>query len=83
MAVPDPRVPVRADHRFIKKVISTTLKGKVVEIPSEFSRISRVFSKAGGSWERLHKGSVRDILLLKKVVKVAFDKGHLTKQENW
>jgi len=83
VGVPDPKIPVRSDHRFIKKVISTILEGKVVEIPSELSRISRVFSKAGGSWERLFQGSPKDIDLLKKVVKLAFKKGYLTKQEKW
>jgi len=83
MGVPDPKVPVRADHRFIRKMISLSLDNKVREIPSEFSRLSRVFSKAGGSWERVHLGSIRDIELLKKVIKVAYKRGFLTKKEKW
>ena len=79
----DPKTPVRADHRYIHKVIQTILGGKVLEIPSEFSRVSRVFSKAGGSWERIFDGSIDDISLLKKVIKVAFKKGYLTKKEPW
>lgn len=83
MGVMDPKIPVRADHRYIAKVIGTTLEGKVIEVPSEFSRVSRVFSKAGGSWERIFSGSIDDIRLLKKVIKVAFKKGFLTKKEPW
>ena len=78
-----PKEPVRADHRIIKKVISTSLKGDVVEIPSEFDHISRVFSRAGGSWERLFRGSVDEILRLRKVIKIAYKHGHLTKQGKW
>jgi hypothetical protein len=83
MGVLDPRTPVRADHRFIKKMLKTVLDGKILEIPSEFSRVSRVFSKAGGSWEGVFRGSPRDVALLQKVLKVAYKKGHLTKQESW
>jgi hypothetical protein len=79
----DPKNPVRADHRYLLKVIQTTLGGKVLEIPSEFSRVSRVFCKAGGSWGRVFNGSIDDITLLKKVVKIAFKKGYLTKKEPW
>ena len=83
MAVMDPKTPVRADHRFIKRMVELTLKGKVVELPREFSRISRVFSQAGGSWQRLFHGSVRDVNLLKQVIKIAHKKGYLTKQGEW
>jgi hypothetical protein len=83
MGVLSPKVPVRADHRFIKKMLKTVLNGKVLEIPSEFSRISRVFSRAGGSWERVFRGSPCDTVLLQKVLKVAYKKGYLTKQESW
>lgn len=83
MGVPDPRVPVRADHRYIRKMISVNLDGKVMEIPSEFSKISRVFSKAGGSWERIYNGSVKDIELLRKILKVAYKRGFLTPLEKW
>ncbi len=83
MSVMSPTEPVRADHRFIKKVISVNLQGKVAEIPSEFSRVSRVFSKSGGSWERLFRGSVDEVLRLRKVVKLAYKLGYLTKKGKW
>jgi len=75
--------PTRADHRFILKMATIILGGKVTPRPGEFDRISRVFSKAGGSWTRLFKGSVEDIELLKTVMKVAFKYGYLTKSEKW
>lgn len=83
MSVPDPHTPVRYDHRYLHRILSITFKGKVLMLPSELSRLSRVFVKAGGSWERIHKGSSDDISLLKKVVNVAYRKGFLTKTEKW
>jgi len=83
MASLTPQSPVRADHRFILKMAAMILNGKVVPMPSEFNRVSRVFSKAGGSWKRVFNGSVEDINLLKTVLKVAFKNGYLTKTEPW
>lgn len=78
-----PSWPVQADHRFILKMINLSLDGKVVSVPSEFDRVSRVFSRVGGSWERLYNGSPKDINLLKQVLKVAFKNGYLTKEGKW
>jgi len=83
VSILDPRTPVRADHRYIKRTLKTILDGKVLEIPSEFDRVSRVFSRAGGSWERVFRGSIRDVSLLQKILKVAYKKGYLTKREPW
>jgi hypothetical protein len=83
MSKPTPQWPTRADHRFILKLTSLTLGGKIVPLPGEFDRVSRVFSKAGGSWKRVFHGSAEDIDLLKKVLKVAFKHGYLTKKEKW
>ena len=77
-----PKWPTRSDHRFLLKMLKLTLGGKVIPIPDEFDRLSRVFSKLGGSWERLLSGSPEDVDLLRKVMKVAFKQGYLTKQEN-
>jgi hypothetical protein len=78
-----PQWPVRADHRFMVKLNTVALNGKAMPRPREFDRVSRVFSKIGGSWKRLFNGSVEDVNLLKKVMKVALKKGYLTKQEKW
>jgi hypothetical protein len=80
-----PKKPVRADHRYIKRVMQTAIDGedKIAELPEEFSRISRVFSKAGGSWVRIFHGSVPDTVLLRKVIKVAYKRGYLTKIGKW
>lgn len=83
MAAITPKWPTRADHRFILKMTKLSLDGKVIPMPEEFNRVSRVFSRAGGSWERLFHGSPEDVNLLKTVLKVAFKFGYLTKQENW
>ena len=78
-----PREPVRADHRFLKKIIDGSFGKEIEQVPEEFDKISRWFSKAGGSWERIFLGSPKDISLLKKVVKVAIDKNMLTKKQSW
>ena len=78
-----PQWPVRADHRFMLKLSSMVLAGKILPRPEEFDRIGRVFSKAGGSWSSLFNGSEPDISLLKSVMKVAFKNGYLTKKEKW
>lgn len=77
-----PTWPVQADHRFILKMMSMSFKD-VVPIADEFRRISRVFCKVGGSWERLFHGSPDDVELLKKVLKVAYKQGYLTKKGKW
>jgi len=65
------------------KLTSLVLGGKITPIPSEFDRVSRVFSQAGGSWKSVFDGSAEDINLLKTVLKVAFKQGYLTKKEKW
>ena len=77
-----PQKPLRADHRFMLKLASSVLDG-VEFIPSEFNRVARVFSKMGGSWERIFKGSPFDVSLLKRVLKKAAKHGYLTKKESW
>lgn len=78
-----PQTPVRADHRYLMKLVNLTLEDKVVPMASEFDLVSRVFCQAGGSWQRVFRGSPDDIGLLKKVLKLAFKHGFLTKKEKW
>lgn len=78
-----PTSPLRADHRFLKKLVSSLLGGKVEEVPSEFDFVSTIFLKAGGSWERIFKGSPRDVQMVKEIFKWAFKKGKLTKKRAW
>jgi hypothetical protein len=37
----------------------------------------------GGSWERLFKGSAEEVNLLKKIVKIAIEKGVISKKPKW
>lgn len=67
----------------IRRLMDLTLKGKVVQVPSECDRVARVFLRAGGSWESVFRGSAFDIKLLKRILKVAYKKGYLTKMEPW
>lgn len=78
-----PKTPVRADHRMIRRILDGSFKGKVEHVPSEYDLVGRVFSRAGGSWEGLFRGSPRDLTLLKKVIGLAIKKGHMTKKQKW
>lgn len=77
-----PKDPSRADHRFIRHQLKEFLSKKPVHHnPSEYDHVSRVFARAGGSWERLFKGSVRDIVLLRRILKIAIKQGFISKRE--
>ena len=77
-----PNDPSRADHRFIRYQLKEFLAKKPVQHnPSEYDHVSRVFARAGGSWERIFRGSVRDIVLLRRILKIAIKKGFITKRE--
>ena len=78
-----PKWPIRADHRFLLKLVKLTLDGKVIPRPEELDRVSRVFSKAGGSWDKVFHGSPSDVELLELVLKTAFKHGYLTKAGDW
>ena len=79
----DPRLPVRADHRFIGQLFSSVLGGKVEEVPDEFDMLGKAFELAGGSWVRIFQGSPKDTVLLKQLIQAAFKRGLLTKKRNW
>ena len=76
-----PDDPTRADHRYIQYQVKNFMNKKpVLEDPDEYKHVSDVFQKAGGSWERLFKGSVRDVVLLRRILKLAIKKGFLSKK---
>lgn len=78
-----PSDPPRADHRFIAYQLENFVKKKTQNIPEEFDHVSRVFAKAGGSWERLFRGSVQDVVLLRRIIKVAVKTGHISAAPKW
>lgn len=73
----DPTKPIRADHRMIKDILEK--QGDIVHRAEEYETIAKVFQKMGGSWTRVFKGSPDDIVLLKKICKVAVSKGFVSK----
>lgn len=80
-----PTTPLRAHHRFLLTILKSHVpEGKKYEpTPVELDRVSTVFGKAGGSWARLFNGSVDDVDLAKRVLKIAAEKGHLSAKSNW
>jgi hypothetical protein len=75
--------PIRADHRFIRYQIKNFMKGNILHDPDEYAHVCRVFSRAGGSWERLFKGSAQDVVLLRRIIKIAVKEGHISKAPRW
>jgi len=71
--------PIRADHRVIRRLLTATYGGDVTPKGDEYLKVASVFAKAGGSWEKLFLGSAKDLGLLKRVLRVAYKTGHLTK----
>ena len=61
---------LRADHRVINKLCTTNGKSNVST--ETLSKISDVFVKAGGSWEKIFKGSPGDHTLLIDSLKWVF-----------
>jgi len=77
-----PTTPSKASYRLMKSLLGSQ-KQKCAPTPKELDRVSEVFRLAGGSWERVFKGSVTDLNLLKKTIKVAIETGAVTKALKW
>lgn len=79
-----PTSPARAHHRIMLSMVKANHKDdKVAPTPLELDRVASVFSLAGGSWERVFKGSLEDLNLLKKAIRVAVKDGVFTKTSDW
>jgi len=55
--------------------------GKFLDKAEEYNKISEVFQKAGGSWEKLFLGSTDEMSLLRKTVKAAISTGIVSKKD--
>jgi succinylglutamate desuccinylase len=76
--------PIRADHRYVVQMLNTVFKGdRTSPSKAEVEILCEVFAKAGGSWERLFQGSAEDENLLRRVARVAIQRGLLTRQSTW
>ena len=68
--------PIRADYL---KDMYRKYCPDAVHIRDEYDTILKVFAKAGGTWKGFFSGNHNDIVLLKKVVKIAYQMGRITK----
>lgn len=76
-----PSDPSRADHRFIAHLLDNFFKSENPRHdPKEFDHVAKAFARADGSWERLFKGSAKDIILLRKLIKLAIKHGFISKE---
>lgn len=75
--------PVRADHRFLLKLVKILFGGKVVPRVSEFDAVLDRFSEEGGSWEALFGGKLSEISKLRKILKAAYEAREMTRSEDW
>tara|TARA_Y100000389_G_C17302476_1_gene433673 strand:- start:117 stop:377 length:261 start_codon:yes stop_codon:yes gene_type:complete len=80
---PTPKSPLHAHHRLIRKILDSVSSKKAEHRRDEYDLINLVFKKSGGSWENIFLGDTRQIDLLKKVIKIAFKKGYITKKDSW
>lgn len=72
-----PTFPTKASHRLMWYLFKNPAKWEPT--PEEIDRAAGVFSKAGGSWVRLYAGSIDDLNLLRRVIKVGCKEGKFTK----
>jgi hypothetical protein len=72
--------PSAAAHQIIMKVLESSFGEEVVHIQKEYDHVVGAFEAGGGSWYRFHRGSVEDIQLLKRLVKAAVKKGHISRR---
>ncbi len=66
---------LRSDYKMTLQVLKTFSSISTPPSKDEVRRVSDTFRRAGGSWVRLFRGSIRDVVLFKKVVKVAVKSG--------
>jgi hypothetical protein len=79
-----PLTPLAAHHRLLKSMVSSGHGGDGLEPrPEDLDLVGRIFVRAGGSWERVFRGSSDDMVLLKKALKIAVKKGAITKKPQW
>lgn len=78
----NPIEPTRADYRKML-VLLREKKDEFDPTPDELGKLSRVFVRCGGSWEKLSKGDPSQVVRLRKVLKVACDRGYISKKKEW
>lgn len=61
--------PSRADHRFISYVNRFFCSSALDLTPTLYEQLLGSFKEEGGSWYRLFRGSVDDVVLIKRLVK--------------
>lgn len=82
-------LPQRSDYRLIHRFMLHFSKSKaskknlVAPSDQDIEKVLNTFIHFGGSWERLFKGSIRDMVLLKKIVKVGVKKKLFTLAPSW
>lgn len=77
-----PTSPVRAHHRLMRSLLSTIQKKKD-PTPEQLDKVAKVFTRMGGSWERVFKGSAEDMVLLKRVLKIAAKRSVMSDKQDW
>ena len=81
--------PHRADYRLIHRFMLQYSKSKasknnlVSPTDADIEKVLRAFHHFGGSWERLFKGSIKDMVVLKKIVKVGVKKKLFNLARSW
>ena len=66
--------PAKFSHKLMTELIGASFDEPLSVSPETLEVVSKVFVQAGGSWEKLTLGSVDDLTLLKKCLKVALSR---------
>lgn len=78
------KVPVRASHRYIARLLATDFKDDHVRPePASLARVCEVFAQLGGSWADLFMGSAEQIGLLRNVLTAAIKTEVLSRKSKW
>ena len=83
------KLPDRADYRLIRRFMlhfsksKTTKKNKVAPTDEDIEKVIKAYAHFGGSWERLFKGSINDMVLLKKIVKAGVKNNLFNLAPSW
>ncbi len=74
------KILVRSDYRMIRYLANSLLdNSRVVGTSASFGRVENAFRNAGGSWEKVFTGSVRDLGVLRQIIDYAIKNAILKK----
>ena len=75
--------PARFSYVLLLEILQRTHGGKYDPRPAELDRVIAVFNRCGGDWSKILLGDIANVKLLKRVLRIACQSGHLTEKVVW